>query len=117
MEDIVLFGATRGLRLTVELIHLVSRFEAFQILVSVLESDLAYNAQLMPRHTAEELASQFLALFPEPAVFATNGQFLPSPDLAIRLSTWNPLTPATFDTGVICASPSTTGLLWVQDED
>jgi hypothetical protein len=66
----------------------------------------------MSLEVAERLARRFLDLFPEGAVFMTNGTIaLPGG------GAWSPLTAATFDTGVIAISSARVGLLWVEDED
>lgn len=93
----------------------------FEIAVLVLHRDLAYSTQIMPTDRAKDLAQRFIALFGEPAQFCTNANFLKeSPEGypgSIRLSSWNPATDATFDTGIIVIGKELAGCLWVEDED
>ena len=87
---------------------------------SVLNQDMAYSAQIMSVARAAELADQFLAQFgTEGARFYTNGDFHESRRQKLTLSdvAWNPVTSATFDTGVLIIGLQYSGCLWVEDED
>jgi hypothetical protein len=97
----------------------LTRDEARKALERVLERDLAYGAQMMSQTTAKELADAFVGLFPEWAVFYTNGMFPPRDHYRDGgwAGSWDPITPATFDTGVIAVGTAHVGLLWFEDED
>ena len=85
----------------------------------VLGRDLAYGAQTMSPETAHELSREFVSLFSGSSFFYTNGDF-PPPD-AYReggwAGSWDPITRATFDTGVVAVDGDHAGLLWIEDED
>jgi hypothetical protein len=93
---------------------------ARRLLQLVLNQDIAYNAEIMSAARAAELADQFLAQFGTDGVrFYTNGTFHETrgPKLAWSDASWNPVTAATFDTGVLVVGPRCSGCLWVEDED
>ncbi len=80
----------------------------------VLSEDLAYNAAIRPADRAADLAGRFLAQFGTEGVrYYTNGTFHESHGGA----GWEPVTAATFDTGVLVIGPRGSGCLWVEDED
>jgi hypothetical protein len=86
----------------------------------VLNRDMAYNAEIIPADRAAELADQFLAQFGTDGVrFYTNGTFHEArgPKLTWAGASWDPVTAATFDTGVLVIGPRCSGCLWVEDED
>jgi hypothetical protein len=85
-----------------------------------LSQDLAYNAVVVPATQAVELADRFLAQFGTEGVrFYTNGDFheVWLPKLSRTGASWNPVTSATFDTGVLIVGPRSCGCLWVEDEN
>ncbi len=93
---------------------------AHRLIQLVLSQDLAYNSETMPADLAEDLAGRFLNEFGTEGVqFFTNGTFheTPGPHLTWSGVSWNPVTEATFDTGVLVISPKCSGCLWVEDED
>jgi hypothetical protein len=76
---------------------------------------LAYNAEIMPAARAVEFAEQFFAQFGADGVqYYTNGTFHEQIGSGAE---WNPVTAATFDTGVLVIGPWRSGCLWVEDED
>jgi hypothetical protein len=86
----------------------------------VLNQDMAYNAEIMPADRAAELAGRFLAQFGTDGVrYYTNGTFHEprGPKLTWSGAGWDPVTEATFDTGVLVLGPGCSGCLWVEDED
>ena len=86
----------------------------------VLNQDMAYNAEVIAAHRAAELADRFLAQFGSDGVrYYTNGTFHEArgPKLTWSGASWDPVTAATFDTGVLVIGPRGAGCLWVEDED
>jgi hypothetical protein len=87
----------------------------------VLHRDMAYDAEVMPEARAAELADAFLAQFGPGTRYFTYGTWhLPPvvrPDGVVCGPSWSPVTPATFDTGVLAIGPERSGCLWVEDED
>jgi hypothetical protein len=96
----------------------VSETLALQIARSILHKDIAYHTEIMPLPRADELARKFLASFRGPPVdYFSNGSFTHHDDGSVTLSSWSPLTEATFDTGIIVLDAGHVGCLWVEDED
>jgi hypothetical protein len=85
---------------------------ALEILIAILWKDMAYESEFMPQAQAAELARQFLDEHSVPgSKYYSNGNW------ALRES-WNPLTEATFDTGIIIVRPDhRIACFWVEDED
>ncbi len=100
--------------------HEIDITSAKRLLEVVLSEDMAYNAEIMPADDAAELVSRFLDHFGEEGVhYYTNGEFLGPRDLNVswRRVVWNPMTEATFDTGVMVIGHHGSGCLWIEDED
>lgn len=86
----------------------------------ILSQDLAYHAGIMPTILAAELTDRFLAQFGTDGVsFYTNGTFHEAPGQKLKRAgnSWEPVTEATFDTGILVLGPRCSGCLWVEDED
>ena len=101
----------------------INQETAFQIVDAILAQDMAYNSERMKQEEALRITGLFFKLFPKPLYFATNGTLglnhaKKKKDSGIMLSSsWIPVTPATFDTGVIVISADVIGMLWMLDED
>jgi hypothetical protein len=102
------FGLTPDASLLVE--H--DRETAFAILCDLLWKDMAYETECMPRHQAEEIARRLLQQHSAPeSKFFSNGDWS-------KREGWSPLTPSTFDSGLIVArGDGTYFCLWFEDED
>lgn len=84
--------------------------DAASIAINVLSRDLVYNTEIMSPARATALWQQFLQLF--------NGQKLHFfSNCRPGRHQWNPATNATFDMGVLIIGESSSGCLWVEDED
>jgi hypothetical protein len=93
---------------------------ARRLAAAVINQDMAYNAEILPAARAAELAERFLAQFGTEGVrFYTNGTFHenPGPKLGSPSASWDPVTAATFDTGILAIGRQCSGCLWVEDED
>jgi hypothetical protein len=89
---------------------------AEKLLVDVLSTDLCYKNEVMSRHSARELAKEFIAQQDKQARFFTNSNV----PYRIGESAWSftPITEATIDTGVIVkAGKQLDSMLWVADID
>jgi hypothetical protein len=99
----------------------IDKVAARQLILRVLHRDMAYNAEVMTEPRAAELADQFLAQFGPDTRYFTNGSWhLPPvirPDGVVCGPSWDPVTAATFDTGVLAIGSAQSGCLWVEDED
>jgi hypothetical protein len=84
----------------------------------ILLKDLAYRIAMMSEEEAALLAESFFALFDDSVRCFTNGNLVvPDADPTEVPGSWNPITEATFDAGVVCLGHSRIGILWVEDED
>jgi hypothetical protein len=92
----------------------IGRIQAKKVIELILQYDLAYNAEIMNKLQAEDLAGRFLACFEdEEAQYYTNGVWYEEPSGR----SWTPATTATFDAGIVVVGRSLSGCLWVEDED
>ncbi len=96
----------------------VSIQSAKVIVREVLLKDLAYRVTMMSEDEAALLTDRFFALFDGPVRCFTNGNLVvQDADPTEVPGSWNPITEATFDAGVVCLGNSRIGILWVEDED
>jgi hypothetical protein len=99
----------------------INRRVAETIAQRILHRDLAYNVEIMSAELACDLAARFLNLFTAQARYFTNGTLYQLHERfnagVTHFSSFEPITEATFDTGVVCLDKERIGLLWVQDED
>ncbi len=94
-----------------------TRDEALNIVTECLAHDMAYDRDVMPEAQARELAAAFLANFDDNAQFLTNSRrFLAdfTPDAGYG---WEPISHATFDSGILVEANGVIGIVWVEDED
>ena len=89
---------------------------ACQVASDVLWHDLAYRFEIMDRLQAEELSRDFLTHFAPDARFFSNFASMGA-EVEVLENGWNPLTDATFDTGIVVVDQNRVGILWVEDED
>jgi hypothetical protein len=93
---------------------------ARRLIQLLLSQDMAYNSDIVPPALAAELTERFLDQFGAVGVrFYTNGTFhlVQGPRLTWSGVSWDPMTQATFDTGVLIVGPQCSGCLWIEDED
>jgi hypothetical protein len=93
---------------------------ALRLLELVLNQDMAYGVKIMPADRATELATRFLDQFGTVGTrYYTNCEYLEPQDSSLSWTdvVWNPVTSATFDTGVLVMGFHGSGCLWVEDED
>ena len=95
------------------------RARAIAALKDVLHRDQAYSGEQMSEAEAAALAEEFVGRFEEGATFYTNATFPPRTDPPSPgwAGSWDPLTEATFDTGIVAVDTRSAGLLWIEDED
>jgi hypothetical protein len=95
--------------------------EAASIVQHVLHRDLAYNLEIMPEARAATLTIRFFELFSPAARYFTNATFRRDTEVSAGtvwwVTSWEPLSTATFDAGVVCVDATRIGILWVADED
>lgn len=96
----------------------IDESSARQLIQSVLHKDMAYGAEVMSEARATGLAEQFLAQFGQGTLYFSNRtRHLPRADGLGHVTSWDPATMATFDTGVLAIGPGLSGCLWVEDKD
>jgi hypothetical protein len=88
----------------------IGRAEADAIATRILHTDLAYSTKIMALARAAHLWRRFMEVFEGQDVeFSTNA--------GTDACSWMPATNATFDLGVLVIGTTSTGCLWVEDED
>lgn len=92
----------------------LDRIAARAAIARALTTTLAYSSSWVEAARAESVGDAFVACFAPEATFRTNGDLLIG---EIGSAAWDPLTSATFDTGVVALDSATAGILWVVDED
>jgi hypothetical protein len=96
----------------------VSSQAATKLVREILLKDLAYRVAMMSEDEAALLAKRFFALFDGSVRCFTNGNLVvQDADPTEVPGSWNPITEATFDAGVVCLGSCRIGILWVEDED
>jgi protein-tyrosine-phosphatase len=110
-----------GLRQDERCYKKIDKDDARRLICIILRQDLAYSCELMPTARSAELADRFLAQFESNSAYYTNGTWhLPDrarADGIVLGASWDPVTDATFDTGVLVIGVDRSGCVWVEDED
>jgi hypothetical protein len=111
-----------GLSPEVGRLRAIDEPSAQRLIARLLHRDLAYDYEMMPVEDAVAMTERFLEPFRgESPRYFSNGDFHTQPvrqDPESNASAaWNPMTTATFDTGVIVLGSARSGYLWVEDED
>lgn len=87
----------------------------------VLHRDMAYDDEVMPATRAAALTDAFLAQFGAGTRYFSNGDWrlrtAGRPEDGVVCTSLDPVTPATFDTGLLAVGAERSGCLWVEDED
>jgi hypothetical protein len=88
------------------------------ILTILLHKDMAYDSEMMSLEEAEELAERFLSYFSDTARYYSNSEWKKKESTGTHhLNSWDPLTDATFDSGLIIIDEKQIGITWFEDED
>ena len=95
----------------------MSRSQAQSLLTDCLAHDLAHGEPIMDESEAKRLAASFVDVFPQETTFITNTARFSDGTTSTDSSGWEPISHATFDTGVIAEAGGVIGILWVEDED
>jgi len=100
----------------------LERARATRVLSDNLQWDQAYGVHRLERGLCAELATGFVDLFGELAVFFSNATFtleaMDGGETRLRADGWFGLvTGATFEAGVVAADGERIGLFYVSDED
>ena len=91
----------------------VSRDFAIEHLADLLQQGMAYNVKIMDAQEAQDLAVGLVSLFDASTLWFSNV----SEAGASLKSGWNPLTSATFDSGIALVTPDHVAIIWFEDED
>lgn len=92
--------------------------QGYQVAYEILWHDLAYRASwMMDRKHAEALAGEFLGHFAPDARFLTNFVSLDPTFEVLNVAMVDPVTDATFNTGIVVVDRNSVGFLWASDED
>jgi hypothetical protein len=98
----------------------VSESDAEAIAIRLLQRDLASQVEIMPLAEATALATGLLLLVPPPFACFTNGDwadaFRDESDTGEGFS-FDPISDATLDAGIVCVGDGCTAIFWVEDEE
>lgn len=96
----------------------LSRERAQEVLAALLHRDMAYRAETLPRTEAERIAGAFFELFGGPLRCYSNSDWEPDdPGGSLGVTSWDPISRATFDSGIVATDGVVTALFWFEDED
>jgi hypothetical protein len=95
-----------------------TREHAVKILTRLIHQGMAYDSEIIPEKEAAQLAEIFISHFGNEARYYSNSPWkLNVLSQKNELSSWDPLTEATFDSGIIIVGKSSIGIAWFEDED
>ena len=87
-------------------------------LAEVIHKDLAFNSPLNDVEDCKQIAQEFVGLFNRKnSLFLSNGMLYAPLKVNGVSSSWEPLTSATFDGGVVGFDGSLIAYFWFEDED
>ena len=90
---------------------------AKKIITKILWQDLAYSFEFMERKKAEFFTIKLLKEFyTDDSIIYTNAIWKKEGN-SVELCEWNPMTSATFDSGVIIKNLDDCCCIWVEDND
>ena len=92
----------------------ISQEDAQKIITFIMTHDLAYSRAIMSLQEAEKILVKLSNFFSDRCRFFTNALFA---DNYSRISAWDSITKATFDTGIVSLCDHQITILWVKDED
>lgn len=94
-------------------LHPIGREDASRLIEYLVAYDQAYGGPTDALDIADRCAEDFVRLFGDEARFFTNT----TDPIDARTRSWDSLTDATFDSGVVAVSATTVGIIWFEDED
>ncbi len=109
-----------GLVDNAELLAIISLDMAREVIARILWKDLSYSCEIMPKNKAYEFADNILNEYytGQCTIFSNSTwEECETENLNPRLMGYNPMTNATFDSGIIIKHPNYCFCIWVEDED
>lgn len=95
----------------------LKKYDAERLLTSILHKDLAYHYECMDIALARSTMRFFFDLFSESARFYSNADFRPDSGGLVTIGSYQSITNATFDSGVVAIDDDHVGFIWCEDED
>jgi hypothetical protein len=93
------------------------KYDAERLVTSILHKDMAYQYECMEIGLARATMRRFFDLFSESARFYSNAEFRPENGGLVSIGSYQPITNATFDSGIVAIDDNLIGFIWVEDED
>lgn len=93
---------------------------ARRIMFRIVRTDLAYDLPQVPEEVANTLVEEIIKTLDADvgSRYFTNGEYYKPISRAPGIGpSWQPITNATFDSGVVVLADQSIGLVWVEDED
>lgn len=93
------------------------KYDAERLLTSILHKDMAYQCKCMEIGLARSTMRSFFDLFSDSPRFYSNTEFRPESGGLVSIGSYQALTSATFDSGIVAVDESHIGFIWIEDED
>lgn len=93
------------------------KYDAERLLTSILHKDMAYQYECMEIGLARSTMRSFFDLFSDAARFFSNTEFRPESGGLVSLGSYQSITNATFDSGIVAIDDNHIGFIWIEDED
>jgi len=94
-----------------------NKYDAERLVTSILHKDMAYQYECMEIGLARATMRRFFDLFSDSARFYSNAEFRPASGGLVSIGSYQSITKATFDSGIVAIDDNHIGLIWVEDED
>ncbi len=95
----------------------LKKYDAERLLTSILHKDLAYQYECMEIGLARSTMRSFFDLFSDAARYYSNADFKPDSGGFVTIGSYQSITGATFDSGVVAIDDKHVGFMWCEDED
>jgi hypothetical protein len=95
----------------------LKKYDAEKLLTSILHKDMAYRYECMEIGLARATMRSFFDLFSDTARFYSNADFAPDSGGLVKIGSYQSITEATFDSGVVAIDDKHVGYMWCEDED
>ena len=94
-----------------------NKYDAERLLTSILHKDMAYQYECMEIGLARSTMRSFFDLFSDSARFYSNAEFRPASGGLVSIGSYQAITNATFDSGIVAIDDNHIGFIWIEDED
>lgn len=93
------------------------KYDAERLLTSILHKDMAYQYECMEIGLARSTMRSFFDLFSASARYYSNAEFRPESGGFVSIGSYQSITNATFDSGIVGIDDKHISFIWIEDED